>query len=429
MTGRRIFAVSLLFAVLVSKLLWGFFPVQLYRDELGAYLPFFWGFGVQQIDRQASSFLAAEIAKTGTSATPPIRPTRGKLNVIVVTVESLRSDALDPLTAPFLDSLSRANVSFRDHYSTGNCTPFAVASVLDGSWPSSYFKMGKAHCFAAFPGYRFVTGNPIGWGYWHQDSGLFRGFENLLPDYQGDAGFRGDSLLLDTLGKVLNGSKVPVFASVMLNATHFKYSVDSSDVVYKDYWNQGLDLMNLDAATIATIRHRYQNSVRTVDRNLRRFLGELSRKGILEHSVVVITGDHGEEFFERGHLSHTSDANPFQVRVPLILIDRGRHGEVAWPTSHVDILPMLARLSDSTSLLPDCLPAPRKASFAFLATPIPAPPTHFTAWVGKNEYRLLYVHGSAKVERRPSGPLNQDDLRVIAQEGMRAGIFAPPSQR
>ncbi len=42
----------------------------------------------------------------------------------------------------------------------------------------------------------------------------------------------------------------------------------------------------------------------------------------MESTVVIITGDHGEEFYEHGYWGHTSAYSPEQVKVPLFFTCR-----------------------------------------------------------------------------------------------------------
>ena len=84
--------------------------------------------------------------------------------------------------------------------------------------------------------------------------------------------------------------------------------------------------------------NRYRNSVHYADAVAGRMLDALLANGELENTLVVVTGDHGEEFFEHGHFGHTSNFAGTQVRVPLLLMGPGIPvGEEARPTSHLDV--------------------------------------------------------------------------------------------
>src|SRR5689334_9830021 len=86
------------------------------------------------------------------------------------------------------------------------------------------------------------------------------------------------------------------------------------------------------------VRNRYKNALHYVDGVAGGMLDALEKSGALENTIVLITGDHGEEFAENGHWGHTSNFAPEQVAVPLLLRGPGiARGIETRPTSHVDV--------------------------------------------------------------------------------------------
>jgi hypothetical protein len=68
----------------------------------------------------------------------------------------------------------------------------------------------------------------------------------------------------------------------------------------------------------------------------------LKREHLLENTIVIITGDHGEEFMEKGRWGHNSEFSEEQMRVPLVLrIPNIKPTRVNRITSHLDITPTL----------------------------------------------------------------------------------------
>ena len=60
-------------------------------------------------------------------------------------------------------------------------------------------------------------------------------------------------------------------------------------------------------------------------------------------AIVVVTGDHGEEFMEKGHWGHRSSFVEEQIRVPLVIYIPGSGNDVHNSiTSHIDIVPTIA---------------------------------------------------------------------------------------
>jgi membrane-anchored protein YejM (alkaline phosphatase superfamily) len=71
-------------------------------------------------------------------------------------------------------------------------------------------------------------------------------------------------------------------------------------------------------------------------------LRTLEKKGLLKDTIILISADHGEEFYEHGHIGHTSAFTPEQNDVPLILyIPSKQHKIYNKLTCHYDIVPTL----------------------------------------------------------------------------------------
>ncbi|MFH0945316.1 MAG: sulfatase [Planctomycetota bacterium] len=87
----------------------------------------------------------------------------------------------------------------------------------------------------------------------------------------------------------------------------------------------------------------YDATIHYCDRMLGQFLDHLEAEGLLKNTVVVITSDHGEEFFEHGGLKHSVTMYDEMLHVPLIVrLDGQTKGlRVRDPISQVDLMPTL----------------------------------------------------------------------------------------
>jgi hypothetical protein len=88
----------------------------------------------------------------------------------------------------------------------------------------------------------------------------------------------------------------------------------------------------------------YKNMIRYLDDIFGELIAEMESKGLFENTIIVITGDHGQEFNDNkknfwGHNGNFSDA---QIRTPFIYYSNEREPQVYshW-TSHYDVVPTL----------------------------------------------------------------------------------------
>ena len=90
----------------------------------------------------------------------------------------------------------------------------------------------------------------------------------------------------------------------------------------------------------------YRNCAYYVDSLVGKVVNKLEANGLLDNSVIVITGDHGQEFNEnkKNFWGHGSDFSNAQVHVPFILYYPGNTpGVYSHRTSHYDVTPTLMK--------------------------------------------------------------------------------------
>jgi len=285
---------------------------------------------------------------------PPEGPRR---NVLVVVIDSLRADMLTPEVMPRTAALARSARVFHDHLSSGNATRFGLFGLvygLHGSyWRPIYHEhrspvlvdalLEAGYAFRVltsasmdFPEFRSTawvriedavedrlpTERPGG-----RDDGVARRFEEWLGERPGDR---------------------PFFAFLLLDAPHQVYHFPADCTPFEPYLDS-VQYAALDEDVPAEVRtglfNRYRNAVHYADRTTGRVLDALAQHGLVEDTLVVVTGDHGEEFFEHGLWGHTSTFTRPQVHVPLVLAGPGvPPGEERRPTCHIDLPATLLEL-------------------------------------------------------------------------------------
>jgi len=77
----------------------------------------------------------------------------------------------------------------------------------------------------------------------------------------------------------------------------------------------------------AWIEELYRGEVRLVDENIGRLLAKLDELGLYNESLIILTSDHGEEFWDHGGFEHGHTLYNELLRVPLIVkLPEGRAG-------------------------------------------------------------------------------------------------------
>ena len=125
------------------------------------------------------------------------------------------------------------------------------------------------------------------------------------------------------------------------------------DLDGRDYWrNPRIFDVRLESPRVISdrdlehIRALYAGEIAWCDEQIGTILDALREAGRLEDTLVVVTADHGEEFFEHGNRGHRQTLYDEVLRVPLLVVpphtadDRARRGtRVPDQVSLADVLP------------------------------------------------------------------------------------------
>jgi arylsulfatase A-like enzyme/tetratricopeptide (TPR) repeat protein len=287
--------------------------------------------------------IAIPAALAYTRLPAPVRRDPG-LNVLLVTIDTLRADALGcyghpRVETPWIDRLAREGVRFERAHAQNVVTLPSHANILSGRYPlahgvrdnSGFHFPADVDTLATIlkrEGYHtgaFVSAFPL-------DSrfGLDRGFD-VYDDRLGDPESRTAFIMQERSGATTvaaarewraaqGGAKT--FTWVHLYEPHFPYAPPEP---FASRFAQDL----------------YHGEVSAVDAIARLLLEPLLQAGTSGRTLVVLTADHGEGLGEHGEMTHGIFAYETTLHVPLILFQPGLLPPRVVPdlVRHVDLLP------------------------------------------------------------------------------------------
>jgi uncharacterized protein len=275
-----------------------------------------------------------------------------KPNIIFILVDSWRFDAAGPEVAPNVHAFAKRTVQFNDHYSGGNATRIGVFSLFY-SIPGTYWHRVLAEqqppVFVDELQRRdyelaILRSAPL---YSPEfDRTIFAGVKDVRMRSEGKRPFEWDRDLTNDFKQFLNerDPHQPFFALLFYDSPHSFDMPPDYDTPFKPNGSRVnyLDLHGLKDVT--PFRNRYKNSVHYVDGLIGEALSAIEEKGLLENSVIVITGDHGQEFNDSGneYWGHGSNFTRYQTGVPFMLYSPDLEPRsYDHRTSHFDVMPTL----------------------------------------------------------------------------------------
>lgn len=288
-------------------------------------------------------------------------------NIVVLLLDTLRADHLSIYghsrnTTPNLDKFGRENAVYLNVMSAAPWTPPSVASIFTGLYPASHRMMPPAsrkkavktsrglsshvHTMAEIfkaAGYytASVSSNPwIG-----PEFGYQQGFDSFVHISRAKAeevnneafktlDARKDKsdpflLYLHYLDPHDPYKPPPEFKALYENAEPLKYG---DDQIYADEMQELLKL--------------YDGEISYLDHHLEMLFQRLKSDGLYDDAVIVIVGDHGEQFMEHGRQGHGYYLYNDELHVPLLVKAPDKRSVVNSDTvSTVDIFPTLLELS------------------------------------------------------------------------------------
>ncbi len=278
---------------------------------------------------------------------------KGDMNVIMLVAESFRWDLLDPEITPNLWKFSQRAQRFENHYSGGNRTRMGLFSMFYGIYAPYWYSFEQQRVAPALMNfmrqhdYQLALHTSQSFDYPELRNTLFTGVpEQYMQELKTGEPWRRDiQNVSDIIGKLdKRAPDKPFFGFMFFESTHAPYSFPEKDVVREDYLRE-MNYVKLNLRdNIDGIHARYINAAHHIDREVGRLIEHLERTGMLDKTVLMFSGDHGEEFMEKGRWGH-GHSNTFpeeQVRVPLVLWMPGTApAVVTHRTSHLQIAPTL----------------------------------------------------------------------------------------
>jgi arylsulfatase A-like enzyme len=284
----------------------------------------------------------------------PRRPERP--NVLLIVMDTTRADrcSVDGYarpTTPRLAEFAKNGVVFRDAWTSANWTGPAHASLFTGLTPEHHGLLGGKRSYLAdgadtlavrLGGLGYASGCFTNNAVVSPEYGLAQGFETFVPFYErhdrptpwarethGDAAAWARTMARD--GK-------PFFLFINDMEAHLPYVPPAEAAVrftrgtptpedldaarkfgYPQFLGFDLGLENVSESQLRLLSDLYDAELATLDAEIGDLLGALSREKILDDTLVIITGDHGENIGDHHFCEHSFGMHRTLLRVPLIV--------------------------------------------------------------------------------------------------------------
>jgi len=308
---------------------------------------------------KAPQRILPKVARAGARLAYPLKalevePPRQPFNIVWLVCESLRADMLTPDIMPHSWSFARDAWFFRNHYSGGNGTRMGVFSLFYGLYGPYWFPFLSLQRSSVLmdtlqqQNYQFFLHTSQSFSYPELDKTVFARLPpRLFHEDNHGYGWQRDERNVSALIKRMASRQTtkPFMAFMFFESPHARYYFPEKSVIRRPYLKTFNYATAINKENIMQIKNRYINACHYLDSQIGRVLAFLEQESLLDNTIVVLAGDHGEEFMEKGRWGHNSEFSQEQIQPPLVLWVPGRGAkQIDRMTSHLDVVPTLMPL-------------------------------------------------------------------------------------
>lgn len=284
-------------------------------------------------------------------------------NIIWLTSESLRADMLDEKIMPNSWNFAKSAARFTRNYSGGNGTRMGIFTMFTGIPGNYWFTFLESRRGAAIidvlqhQQYQMSFYTSAKFSYPEFDKTVFAHVpsDQLHDQNKNGTGWENDRDNVSALLSFIDNRDTsrPFFTFMFFESPHARYYFPPESVIatpYRDDLNYATLSKEALRENIVPIKNRYINSVHHLDMQFGRIFDYLKTHNLLDNTIVIINGDHGEEFMEHGFWGHNSTFVDPQVRTPLVIYTPEMKPLISdQMTSHMDIVPTIMPLLGVTN--------------------------------------------------------------------------------
>lgn len=315
-------------------------------------------------------------------------------NVVLIALDPLRADALSSYgnprnTTPTLDALAKKGFLFTQAYAVAPWTLPSAMSLMTGTYPSVHRIINKelipqggqeevlvpARLADAAPYITTVATNLKAQGY---ATGGFAGGAALSASYGFDQGFdvykSGDAfnglptVLPEAIAFIrshvsekffvfihgfdVHGQYIPMGGYDRRFVSEYTGKLKGTTEEQKALREEGVvsGRIYLTPEDVAFLRSIYDEKVARADKVISSVINEIETLKLSEKTIVIVTSNHGDEFYEHGRIDHGMTLFDDVLHIPLIMVIPGTAGNIKIPTQvrNIDIIPTIFSLIGET---------------------------------------------------------------------------------
>ena len=318
-------------------------------------------------------------ARIGGAAKAPVNKVARPKYVVFWLIDTLRADKLSfyshpnpherKVKTPNLDALAKESTVFEPFWVQGNESKASHASLFTGTFPLAHgvytheASLAASHTTLAeaFKAAGYQTAGFVSNGYVSEKWNFAQGFDLFVNFIRDGKPNNAKAVLKKALPWIDAHKATPFYLYLGTSDPHVTYRahkefIGTYDKGHKSY--AGKYVKHLSGGELGKIKTRksppserdrsriealYENEVAFNDKHFGALVAHLKTAGLYDDTMIIVSADHGDEFWEHGGCGHGHSLHQELINVPLV---------VKWPAAFparkvtvgadgVDLLPTL----------------------------------------------------------------------------------------
>lgn len=287
----------------------------------------------------------------------PLQENGKKLyNIVIIGIDSWNKNSFTQECMPNLTEFSKQTEYYDNHFSSSNGTRGSLFGFFTGL-SSYYWKsfdytslqpllieylINNNYDIQVYPSANFNS-PPFA-------RMFFSNVPNINTESEGKTTYAKDCYITDNFIKDLEkqDTKKPFFKFIFYDLAHAISVPEKQNTKFTPAWKFPDYSKLSNDMDVLPYWNLYRNCVYQIDSLASLVLNKLKAKNLLENTIIIITGDHGQEFNEnkKNYWGHNGNFTKHQIGVPFMLYyPQCTPKTIKYRTSHYDVSPSLMNMN------------------------------------------------------------------------------------
>jgi membrane-anchored protein YejM (alkaline phosphatase superfamily) len=270
------------------------------------------------------------------------------INIFMIGIDGLRDDMITPEITPNIYRFAKESLWFRGNRSGGNATRFGIFTLFYGLNSQYWFNFIDAKREPVFfdvlkrlnYDISILFSTSTKWPEFRET--VFFGVQEKIKDRIDSKDTKTFEMWMRYIENIPKNRAI--FNFTFFNAPHGRY-YPKKFAKFKPDRGGEINYLLVKKRDKNVLLNQYKNAIHYDDYLFGKMVDRLKQKALYKNSIIILTSDHGEEFYEYGYFGHNTAFDVAQTNSPIVIkIPNQKAKVIKKLSSTLDLIPSLLKL-------------------------------------------------------------------------------------